>query len=137
MDRMDKTTKLKEKTSEKSQFLGGFGDENLVEEYYFSKNNKLRPSTVLSENDKAYKVEVGIPFMSKEDLQFDIFQDRFVVTGKRKMNDPKNKERLYKAIFHIADDVNKEGIEADFNDGMLTIHFPKQKIRGEHGEAVL
>ena len=131
MEKMTKATKLKERTSEKSGFLGGFGDENLVEEYYFSKNSKLRPSTVLSENDKLYKVEVGIPFMNKEDLQFDLFGERFVVTGKRKIDDGNGKERLYKAIFHIADDVDKEGIAAEFIDGLLTIRFPKQKIRGE------
>jgi HSP20 family protein len=122
-----------ENTKKKTQFLGGFGSENLVEEFYLEKNQKLRPGTVISENEDVYKVELGIPFMRKEDIQVEVSGEKLIVSANRPMDDAKNaKERTYKGIFHISEAVRKEGIDVKFNDGLLTLVFPKRKIVATH-----
>jgi HSP20 family protein len=122
-----------ENTKKKTQFLGGFGSENLVEEFYLEKNQKLRPGTVISENEDSYKIELGIPYMRKEDIQVEVAGKKLVVSGKRPIGDSKKvSERTYKGIFHISDDVRKDDIDVEFNDDLLTIIFPKRKIETSH-----
>lgn len=114
-----------DKAGDKTQFLGGFGSEDLVEEFYMEKNQDLRPGTIFSENDQEYKIELGVPFMRKEDMEVDLTQDKLIVEANRKIPKEQREKKHYKGIFHIADDVNKDGIAVDFNDGMLAVTFPK------------
>lgn len=122
-----------ENTKKKAQFLGGFGSENLVEEFYLEKNQKLRPGTVISENEDVYKVELGIPYMRKEDIQVEVSGEKLIISAKRPVGDSKKgSERTYKGIFHISEDVRKDDIKVKFNDGLLTIVFPKSRIEASH-----
>ncbi len=121
-----------EELKNKTKFLSGFGNENMVEEFYLSKNTKLRPGVVLSENDEYYKIELGVPFLKKQDMRVELHKNILVVTGKRINQHAKTSEKSYKGIFHISDDVMKDKIESEFNDGLLTIKFPKNKIKKIH-----
>ena len=115
----------------KKQFLGGFGSENMVEEFFLTKHAKLRPGTIISENEDVYKIELGIPFLGEKDIEVELLDDTLIVSGEGKMKEQNDtyKERIYKGVFHITDDVIKDRIEAKFNDGLLTIRFPKKKIQ--------
>lgn len=122
-----------ENVKKKSQFLSGFGSENLIEEFHLGKNQKLRPGSVISENNDVYKIELGIPFMREEDIHVELSSNKFIVNARRPIGHTKNgKERIYKGIFHISEDVQKEEINVKFKDGLLTIVFPKNKIKANH-----
>ncbi len=122
-----------ETVKNKTQFLDGFGSENLIEEFYLSKNQKLRPGTVLSENEDQYKIEVGVPFMRKNDMNIELMNDKLIITGNRPLeHSSRSKERNYKGIFHLPNDIKKDEINVSFNDGLLTVKFPKNKFKEQH-----
>jgi len=117
----------------KSQFLSGFGSDDIIEEFYLKENQELRPGSILSENDEEYKLEIGVPFIREKDLKVKLENDRLVVSADRQT--PKkasSKVRTYKGIFHITDDIIKDKIDVTFNYGLLTIIFPKNKIKRKH-----
>ncbi len=119
-----------EDVKKKSQFLSGFGSEDVIEEFYLKENQELRPGTILSENDEEYKLEIGVPFIREKDLKVKLQNDKLVVSAERQT--PKKtsgKVRTYKGIFHITNDIIKDKIDVNFNEGLLTIIFPKNKIK--------
>jgi HSP20 family molecular chaperone IbpA len=119
----------------KSQLLSGFGNEDIIEEFYLKKNQKLRPGTIFSENDDEYKIEIGVPFIREEDLKVELLADSLIVRAQRQMPNDSNKNiRTYKGTFHISNDVKKDKIDVSFREGLLTVKFPKTKIRENQQE---
>jgi HSP20 family molecular chaperone IbpA len=51
--------------------------------------------------------------------------DKLIVEDNRKIPKDHKEKKHYKGIFHIANEVNKDGIAVDLNDGMMSVTFPK------------
>jgi len=109
-----------------NHFLSGFGNENFIEEFYMDRTDGLKPSTVLSENEEQYMLEVGLPFLEKEDIHLTLNGNELSISGKKKIN-----EKKFLSVFFIPNDVRFNAITADFKDGLLTLTFPKTKVQKE------
>jgi HSP20 family molecular chaperone IbpA len=123
--------------SKGSQFLSGFGNENILEEYYAGQNQDLTPTAVLSERDEVYKIEIGIPFMGKGDIKVEIAEERLIVTGHRPEPDDAEggESKNYRGIFLLPQNVQADIIYYTYKDDLLTIVLPKVQVSAQHRQS--
>ena len=101
--------------------------------------NATAPAINVIESDKGYKVEVAAPGMTKEDFNIHLSEDNELVISmekkcENKEEDKENKKYLRREFSYtkfqqalvLPDDVEKEKISANVNDGVLTIDLPKR-----------
>jgi HSP20 family protein len=88
------------------------------------------------EDDKNFTLEVAIPGIDKKDLKIDVNEDVLTISSESKSeseenkNGYKRKEFSYSAFsrsFYVPENVNREKIEANYKDGILTVALPKQE----------
>jgi HSP20 family protein len=100
------------------------------------KANATAPSVNVLEDDKGYKVEVAAPGMDKDDFTVNLNSDNELVVRMEKMtknNDNQGAKYLrrefsythFEQAFTLADDIDKDKITADVNNGVLSICLPK------------
>jgi HSP20 family protein len=79
---------------------------------------------------------VAIPGIDKKDLKIDVNEDVLTISSESKSeseenkNGYKRKEFSYSAFsrsFYVPENVNREKIEANYKDGILTVALPKQE----------
>lgn len=103
------------------------------------KANATAPAINVIESDKDYKVEVAAPGMTKEDFNIHLSEDNELVISMEKKNETKeedkgNKKYLRREFSYskfqqaliLPDDVEKDKINANVRDGVLTIELPKR-----------
>ncbi len=102
----------------------------------FSKTAASMPAVNIREDEKNYSLELAVPGIDKKDLKVDINEDVLTVSSELK-NDTeesrdgyRRKEFSYSSFgrsFYIPENVNREKIEANYKDGVLTIALPKME----------
>lgn len=99
-------------------------------------NGNFRPTADVSEDENSYHVEMHVPGMKKEDLSIEIQQNQLTISGEKEFKNEENKKKYhivessygsFKRVFGLPEDVKAENIEADYKDGVLHIHIPKDK----------
>ena len=102
------------------------------------KANATAPAINVLESDTDYKVEVAAPGMTKEDFNIHLSEDNELVISMEKKNETKeenNNNRKYlrrefsyskfQQTMILPDDVDKEKISAQVENGVLNIDLPK------------
>ena len=94
------------------------------------------PRVDVVENDKEYLIDVELPGLKKDEVKVSV-QDRVLsISGERKSEkEEKGKkyhrvERTYGAFmrsFTLPTDASGEKLNADFKDGILKVHIPKEE----------
>ena len=103
------------------------------------KANATAPAINVIESDKDYKVEVAAPGMTKEDFNIHLREDNELVISMEKKNETKEEDKENKKYLRrefsyskfqqaliLPDDVEKDKINANVTDGVLTIELPKR-----------
>ena len=121
-----------------TDFFNDFFDGRAVE-----KVGGNTPAVNVMENDKEYKLEVAAPGMCKDDFKVHLNKDGNLVIemekkdcgckGKEKDEDKKDCRYLRKEFSYakfsqtllLPDNADKEGIEAQVNNGVLKVIIPK------------
>ncbi|MGV3587613.1 MAG: Hsp20/alpha crystallin family protein [Adhaeribacter sp.] len=100
---------------------------------------KFHPQVDAIETQEAFKFEVALSGFRKEDVQLELHEGKLTISGERKF-DTENKENKYHFIetnygkfsrsFFLPDNINEGAIEAQFQNGLLTVVIPKdaQKV---------
>jgi HSP20 family protein len=100
--------------------------------------NRNRVPVNLRETDNTYEMELVAPGLRKEDFQLNISGDMFTISFEEK-NDNKeaNQEegwvrreyykRSFSRSFHLNDAIDKNGINAHYENGILYITLPKNE----------
>jgi HSP20 family protein len=101
-----------------------------------SRPNSL-PAVNIREDDKSYFLELAVPGMEKKDLRIDIDEDVLTISSETK-NEAEDKRDGYTRkefsfssfvrSFYIPENVDRDSIQAGYNEGILTVSFPKQEI---------
>ena len=99
------------------------------------RGGNFSPSVNISENENAYELEFNAPGRKKED--FKITFDQSILTIAFEKKDEKKDEEAKKFIkrefstqsfkrsFTLDEKINADGIEAKYEDGILTLTLPK------------
>jgi len=94
------------------------------------------PAANTKETDTGYELEVAVPGMSKEDFNVEINDNVVTVSVEKKdsteekTDDYTRKEFSYSSFrrsFTIPKNVNKEAIEANYENGLLCVKLPKSE----------
>ena len=104
------------------------------------KTNATAPAINVIESEKAYKVEVAAPGMTKDDFNIHLSEDNELVITMEKKNenqeeDKENKKYLRREFSYtkfqqaliLPEDVEKDNISASVSEGVLTIDLPKRQ----------
>ena len=91
----------------------------------------------MKENENAYELSVDLPGLQKEDIQISFEKGQLVIEGERKeevKEDTKGtihwSERHFGSFYrsiHLPENVNYDGIEANYDKGVLKVILPKKE----------
>jgi HSP20 family protein len=93
------------------------------------------PAVDLKETDEAYKICAELPGLKPDDIELEIKGDALVLTGHKaeEKDDHRAAYRIserrfgrFERRFPLPPDIDRERIEAAFNDGVLTVTLPRQ-----------
>ena len=105
---------------------------------WIERANATAPAIKVIENEQDYRIEVAAPGMSKEDFNIKLDEDNNLVISMEKKSENKEENKhngrylrrefsysKFQQTMVLPDDVNKEGISASVEHGVLTIDLPK------------
>lgn len=96
--------------------------------------NFFRPSVDIMETEHQFEIHLSIPGLKKEEIKIDLKNDVLTISGERKQKEEKKDAKYlvgeirygkFSRTFHLPDNVNRDQIEAAFNDGILEVVIPK------------
>lgn len=95
------------------------------------------PSVNVKETDKAFELEIAAPGIRKEDFHVEVEDDTLIISAEVKSEDIKEEEKYtrkefsyqsFKRSFRLPENqVNHEGIEGKYVDGILRLTLPKME----------
>jgi HSP20 family protein len=94
------------------------------------------PPVDIAEDDKEYAIKVELPGVNKEDLRVSVEGGVLSISGERKAEkEEKNKkyhriERTYGSFarsFTLPEGTASDKVSAEFKDGVLRVHLPKDE----------
>jgi HSP20 family protein len=96
------------------------------------------PSMDLVETDEHFVLRADLPGLSEEDVAIELEDNVLTVSGERKAEHEEKKEGFYRVersygqfrrSLTLPDGVDAEGIEANFDKGVLEVRIPKPAER--------
>ncbi|QXM05133.1 Hsp20/alpha crystallin family protein [Crassaminicella indica] len=118
--------------------VGSFFDEFFNDSWFMPmsmQNSQMKVD--IKENEKEYFLEAELPGVNKEDINIDLRDDYLTISVKsnevihEERENYIRKERRYGSMsrsFYV-DNIEHEGVEAKFENGILTIKLPKKEIK--------
>jgi HSP20 family protein len=112
---------------------------NIFDDDFFpvlSNRASSMPAVNIREDEKNYVLDLAIPGIDKKDLKIDMNEDVLTISSEMKNESEesrdgyKRKEFSYSTFcrsFYIPENVNREKIEANYKDGILSVTLPKQE----------
>jgi len=98
--------------------------------------NTSMPAVNIKEDEKKFMLDLAVPGIDKKDLKIEINEDVITISSEHKeekeetRDDFKRREFSYTTFcrsFYLPENVNKEKIEANYKDGILSVALPKDK----------
>ncbi len=92
------------------------------------------PRVDIVEEKDAFELAADLPGLTKDDIKIEIHDNVLTLRGEKKLEEEKKDknyrlaERYYGEFvrtFTLPENVNKDGIEAQFQDGVLKVGIPK------------
>ncbi len=115
-------------------FMDRFFDDN----FYGGTATSFSPKVDIAESDKDYEVQLHVPGMNKEDFSIDLNQDQITISGERKFKNEKDAKNYHSVesyygkfsrTFYLPEVVNREKVDATYENGVLTVLLPKDEKR--------
>ncbi|MCY3790891.1 MAG: Hsp20/alpha crystallin family protein [Gemmatimonadetes bacterium] len=99
-------------------------------------NAAFSPRIDVKEDDASYEISAELPGLEEKDIEITVDDGTLVLRGEK--SDAKEEkegkffrqERIYgrfERAFHLPDGVQDDAIEAQFKNGVLTLHLPKKE----------
>lgn len=94
------------------------------------------PAVNITENKENYQVSLAVPGMKKDDFKIDIDGNMLTISSEREENKEEKdkkftrKEYSYSSFsrsFTLPEEINKEKIEAKYEEGVLKISLPRKE----------
>lgn len=122
----DRMNRLFEDASQRRAGAADGGDETEVVDWY--------PSADVSETAGEYTVAVDLPGIDRTTLDISVDDDRLTIRGKRTAEDVKRHQAecpsgKFLRTFSVPSSIDQKAIRADYKDGVLRVHLPKQPER--------
>jgi HSP20 family protein len=97
------------------------------------------PAADVYETDAKYTIAADLPGIDRNTLELTIDDNRLIIRGNRPVEATQaaRSERpggTFLQTFSLPGSVDQSGIHADYKDGVLQVHLPKQKNQGQRVE---
>ena len=92
----------------------------------------------IAETDKDFEIQLHVPGMKKDEISIDLNEDQITISGERKFDNEKKEKNFHSVesyygkfnrTFYLPDVVNRDKVDASYNDGILTVTLPKDEKR--------
>ncbi|MEZ4744017.1 MAG: Hsp20/alpha crystallin family protein [Bdellovibrionota bacterium] len=96
------------------------------------------PACDIRENDEAFILALDIPGVNKEEVNLEVDGNTLKVSGSRQGESSNKNDEIYRyersfgkfeRMFSLPENVDASSIEAEHNNGVLTIYLPKKEQR--------
>ena len=100
----------------------------------YGKDSRWVPKIDISENETGFEVRAEVPGIDKKDIDITLSEGLLTIKGEKKSESEEKNERYHRRestygsfsrSFQLSSDVENEGIEANYKDGVLRISLPK------------
>ena len=93
------------------------------------------PRLDLSETDTQFELHLDLPGVSEEDLEIEFHEGQLSISGKRELSEEterswhrvERRRGSFRRVIRLGDEVETDGIEAEYTDGVLGIRVPKSE----------
>jgi HSP20 family protein len=94
------------------------------------------PVVDIVEDDKEYLIKAELPEVLKENVRVTVENGRLTLSGERKFEKEETGKKYHRVersygsflrSFNLPENADAEKVEADFKDGVLRVHLPKQE----------
>ena len=94
------------------------------------------PLADITEDDKEYLIKAELPEMKKEDVKVAVENGVLTISGERKFEKEEKKRKYHRVergygtfmrSFGLPDDADFNKVNAEFKNGVLTVHVPKSE----------
>jgi len=101
-----------------------------------SAQESFSPPCEIIDEENLYTVSLDVPGLTKNDLSIEVKDDRLFVSGERKFEKKSTADSVLRTerrygklsrVFTLPKNINPEGIEARFENGVLEIKLPKEQ----------
>lgn len=115
-------------------YMPNFFDDDFLPS--LSSRTSSMPAVNIKEDEKNFVLDLAVPGMDKKDLKIDINEDVLTISSEvqnetsEERDGYKKKEFNYSSFcrsFYIPENVNRDKIEANYKDGILTVTLPKMQ----------
>lgn len=92
-----------------------------------------RPAFDLYQDKEKYVIRAELPGMKKEEISIEFVNGTLVISGARKVEEKQGKtvretsETYFNRAVDLPDDIDRDKIEARYEDGVLTVTIPKKE----------
>ncbi len=116
------------------------GFESDVDRKLYGKNAARRMKTDLKEHDEGYELKVDLPGFKKDQVELQLHDGYLTITASKGLEE-EDKDKKGRIVhqerytgsmsrsFYLGDHVREEDVKARFEDGVLTLTFPKEEPR--------
>ena len=100
--------------------------------------NEYAPLVDIYEKEDKFFIEAQLPGVKKEDVKIELDKNNLFISAERNNKREMKKENYYRKeivsgkfsrSFILPESVNKDSLEAKFEDGILKIELPKLEVR--------
>jgi HSP20 family protein len=119
-------------------YMPGFFDDDLLP-MSNNRSNSL-PAVNIREDEKRFILDLAVPGIEKKDLKIEFHEDILTISSEIKNESEessdgyKRKEFSYSSFsrsFQIPENINKDKIEANYKDGILSVALPKAEEKNK------
>ena len=109
-----------------------------VDRRLYGKHANHLMKTDVKEIDNDYEVAVDLPGFKKEQVQLQLENGYLTITAAKGMDEEKRDHRMIRQeryagsmqrSFYVGEDLPTDEVKAKFEDGVLTLTFPKKEAR--------
>jgi HSP20 family protein len=95
------------------------------------------PPVDIAEDDKEYLLKVELPEVEKNDVHVTVENGLLTIAGERRFEKEEKGKKFHRVergygrfarSFSLPDGTDREGVKAQFKEGVLTVHLPKSEI---------
>ncbi|MBR6113658.1 MAG: Hsp20/alpha crystallin family protein [Oscillospiraceae bacterium] len=116
------------------------GFESDVDRKLYGKNAARLMKTDLKEHDEGYELKVDLPGFKKDQVELQLHDGYLTITASKGLEE-EDKDKKGRIVhqerytgsmsrsFYLGDHIREEDVKARFEDGVLTLTFPKEEPR--------
>lgn len=143
--KIKKMTNLKRKTDQVNRFFPSISDAFFSNKFLlpdfinledFGNELKMPPANI-SETEKAFRIDLSVPGLKRDDFNVEVDNGDLVITSEHKEEEKEEKENYMRKEFSysgfcrrfpLPDNAQDENISAKYDNGMLHVTIPKKEI---------